>query len=334
MQKRIALTVMVVLAMLLLLSGCGSKVVATVNGENISQQELDKELEMYKAGLESQGADFSSKEGKEILDRLRRNVLNQMIDEKLLMQEVRDKGLEPSSKDVQEEIKKLKEQFETEGEFKKFLTANGVNEPQLTDYVKVQLAIQNLMEDVTKDVTVTGKEVEEYYQENKDSFTHPEQRKVRHILIGFEGNNMGSERSQMDAKVEAIRLLEKIKQGADFAQLVKEKSEDPGSKDNGGLYTVTRESSFAPEFIEAAFSLAEGEVTPQPVKTEFGYHIIKLDEIIPSRVQPFEEVKDQIKMNLESNRKADKFAEYVDNLRDSAKIDNKLSNKDENNTKK
>jgi len=334
MQKRLALAMVAVLALLLLLSGCGNKVVATVNGEDITQQELNKELDMYKAGLENQGADFSGKEGQEILDRLRRDVLKQLIDEKLLLQEVREKGLEPSSKEVQQEIKMIKDNFETEGQFKRFLAANGVNEPQLEDYVKKQLAIQKLVEEITADVTVTGEEVKQYYQENKDRFTEPEQRKVRHILIGFEGNDLGTERSQMDAKVEAIRLLEKIKEGADFAQLAKEKSEDPGSKDNGGLYTVTRGGGFAKEFEDAVFSLSEGQVTPEPVKTMFGYHIIKLEEIIPSRVQPFEEVRDQIKTNLEDTRKANEFTNYVENIRNKAEIDNKLSNKDEKNTKK
>jgi len=329
----IPLMIAVVALMLLVVSGCGSKVVATVNGENITQQQLDKELEMYKSGLESQGADFSGEEGKEILDRLREDVLKQLIDEQLLLQEVKKKGLEPTSEDVQNEIKKIKENFETEGEFKKFLAANDINEPQLSDYVKKQLAVQNLVEDVTADLEVTDSEVREYYEENEEIFTRPEEREVRHILIGFEGNDMGAKRSQLEAKVEAERILQKIEQGADFAQLAEEFSEDPGTKNNGGLLTVTRGGGFVQEFEDAAFNLAKGEVTSAPVKTQYGYHIIKVEEIIPSDVQAFEEVKEQIKANLEDNRKATEFTEYMEKLRDQAKIDNKLSNKDDNSTK-
>lgn len=339
MRKWMVLMMAVTLSSLLLLAGCGNQVVAVVNGEDITQQELDTELEMYKAGLEGQGADFSGEEGKGILEQLRQDVLKQLIDEKLLMQEVVKQGLEPTAKDIQDEIKNIKDNFKTEGEFKKFLTANGINEPQLQDVLGKQLSFQNLIEKVTKGIAVTDQEVQEYYQENKDSFTQPEERVARHILIGFEGNSLGTERSQMEAKVEATRLLEKIKQGADFVQLVKEYSEDPGSKDEGGLYTVTRGGMFAPEFEEAVFSLARGEVTKEPVKTSSGYHIIRLDEITPAREQPFDEVQAQIQADLENTHKAGKYTAYLEELHKTAKIDNKLAgqemnkemNKEENN---
>ena len=334
MKKWTILLIAAILTLSLLVAGCGGKVVATVNGENITQQELDKEVDMYKAGLENQGADFSGEEGKEIMDSLRQDVLNQLIDETLLMQEVEKRGLEASSEEVQKEIKKIKDNFETEGEYKKFLAANGVNEPQLSDYVEKQLAVQKLVDDVTADVKVTDEEVKQYYQENKENFTQPEERNVRHILITSEGSGMGSERSQMDAKIEAERLLQKIEQGTDFSQLAKEYSEDPGTKDNGGLLTITRGGGFVQEFEDAAFNLVEGEVSPSPVKTQYGYHIIKVEEIIPSEVQSLETVKDQIKTSLEDTRRAGEFTDFVENLRKEATIDNKLSNKDEKSTQK
>ncbi|MTI83323.1 MAG: peptidylprolyl isomerase [Firmicutes bacterium] len=334
MKKWIILLIAATLTLLLLVAGCGGKVVATVNGENITQQELDKEVDMYKAGLENQGADFSGEEGKEIMDRLRQDVLKQLIDETLLLQQVEKRSLEPSSEEVQKEIKKIRDNFETEGEYKKFLAANGVNEPQLSDYVEKQLAVQKLVDEVTADVKVTDQEVKQYYQENEENFTQPEERKVRHILIGSEGSGMDTERSQVDAKIEAERLLQKIEQGTDFSQLAKEYSEDPGTKDNGGLLTITRGGGFVQEFEDAAFNLAEGEVSPSPVKTQYGYHIIKVEEIIPSEVQSLEAVKDQIKTSLEDTRRAGEFTDYVEDLRKEAKIDNKLSNKDEKSTQK
>lgn len=332
MRKSLFFLMVVLFAALLLLAGCGSKVVATVNGENITQQELDKQVEMYKTGLENQGANFSGREGRDVLERLRQDILKQLIDEKLLLQEVKKKGLEPSSGEVQQEIKKIKESFESEGQFKKFLAASGINEPQLEDYIKKQLAIKNLIDEVTAGVTVSADEVKQYYRENEDKFTEPEKRKARHILVEVESNKTEDERAWLDAKIKAMRLLEEVKQGADFAQLAKEKSEDQGTKDS--LLTVTRGGGFVKEFEDAVFALKEGEVTQSPVKTQFGYHIIKLEEIIPSRVQPFEEVKDQIKAELEDMRRAEKFADYMENLRKDAKIENKLSNNHNSFTKK
>ncbi|MCF8010112.1 MAG: peptidylprolyl isomerase [Clostridiales bacterium] len=319
-------------ALLFLVTGCGSsKVVATVNGENINQVDLEKKVDLYKSGLEKQGTDFSGEKGEDILDSLRQNVLKQMIDEKILMQKAKDKELLPSQQEINKRIEEIKKRFKSEGEYKKYLTANGLNEPQLEEYIRKQLVQQNLFMNATGEVKVENNEVEEYYQENKKSFTQPEKRKVRHILIRPDSDK---ESSAVDAKIKAMQVINEIQNGADFARLAKKKSEDTGTKDNGGLMTITRGQGLGETFDDNVFSLKNGEITQDPVKTMYGYHIIKVEEIIPSQVKPFSEVKEQIKNQLQNQYRSKEFSNYMKKIRDEAKINNKLTHKNDSTSKK
>lgn len=331
MRKRLMLLLVLIFAITFLFVGCdGSNVVAVVNGENIYQQELEREVEFNVSGLEMQGVNFSSEQGKELLELLRRDVLEQLIEEKLLLQEVKNRKIEPSLKDVQEEIDEIKGSFESEVEYRKFLTANGLNETKLKDYMKKQLSIRALYEEITSDIGLEDGVAEQYYNDNIDEFAHEEQRNVRHILIGYNESNPSS--VEVDSKLEALRIIEKINQGDDFAELAQEYSEDLGS--GGSIFTVTRDGGFVKEFEDAVFFLSEGEYTKEPVKTQFGYHIIKLEEIIPARVQSFEEAKSQIEYALTQQSRDDKFYSYLDNLKEKSKIENRLWNKNDKSMKK
>jgi hypothetical protein len=121
---------------------------------------------------------------------------------------------------------------------------------------KAQFLVQNYFQDVvSKKLAVTDEEVQKYMKE------HPELTNTA------------------EAKKKADEILKKINEGGDFAELAREFSEDPGSKSNGGLYEGITQGQFAPEFEKAVFSLKPGEVAKEPVKTNFGYHIIKLERL-------------------------------------------------------
>lgn len=326
MRKNSYLVATMVLLLSLVLWGCGGNVVASVNGENITTQELDQNVEAMKTSLAQQGLTFEGDQGKELEKMLRRDVLNQMIDQKLVLQEAKKRGLLPSDKEVAGEIEQLKKQLGSEGEFKKFLAANGVNEPKLNDLVKQQLALNKLQEQVTSGVAnPSSEEIKKYYEQNKDQFSTPEQRQVRHILIGVGDYSNGKNRTEMEAKVLALQIVEKLKSGADFAELAKQYSDDSGSKDNGGEYPpFSRDSGFAKEFEDAAFNLKEGQFTTEPVKTMFGYHIIRLDKMIPAKVQSLAEVQNDIAATIRQNEVNEKMDSFMQELRDKAKIVNNL----------
>jgi len=313
-----------------LLWGCGSGVVATVNGKNITAQELDEEVAAFKKSLELQGFSFEGEKGKELEELLRANVLEQLIDQQLVMQEVERLNLVPSDTEVDSELEKIKQQLGSEAEYKKFLAANGFNEPKLKDMIKQQQAWAKLQEKITAQVPEpTEEEIKEYYEQNKEQFSQPEQRQVSHILIGTGDYSNGKNRSEADAKVQALQIVDKLKAGGDFAELARQYSDDPGSKDNGGQYPpFSRGSGFVKEFEDAAFGLEKGEYTVEPVRTQYGYHIIRLDDIIPAITISLAEVKDNISALLMEEAVAEEMDSYMKNLREKADIINKLEKKD------
>jgi peptidyl-prolyl cis-trans isomerase D len=135
------------------------------------------------------------------------------------------------------------------------------------------------------------------YNQNQANFRMPERVHVRHILIMTQGKPAGDE-TKLKAKAED--LLKQVKAGADFAKLAKENSEDPGSKDKGGEYWVTR-GQMVPEFEKAAFTMKPGQ-TSDLVKTQYGYHIIQVMAHEDARLKPFAEVKDDLAKNWKTEQ--------------------------------
>lgn len=127
--------------------------------------------------------------------------------------------------------------------------------------------------------------------------------KARHILV--------------KTPEEADALIAKLKKGADFAELAKKNSTDPGSGKNGGDLGWFGEGAMVPEFMAAVEHLEKGKFTETPVKTQFGYHIIKLEDTRDSAPPALNEVKPQIENEL----KQKKIQEYIENLRKNAKVD-------------
>lgn len=152
-------------------------------------------------------------------------------------------------------------------------------------YLKLEVA-----DKVAKELT--DKDFETYYKSRQEEFKIPEQVKARHILVRLEKN--ASEADQKKAREKAEDILKKLKAGEDFAKLAAELSDDPGSKAKGGDLGLFSRGRMVPEFEKAAFSMKPGELS-EPVKSPFGYHIIKVEEKKEALSQPYEKVKDKVK---------------------------------------
>src|SRR5207245_8978843 len=131
---------------------------------------------------------------------------------------------------------------------------------------------------------------------------------ARHILVEKED----------DAKA----LIKQINGGAKFEDLAKKNSKDPGSAENGGDLDWANPQSYVPEFSQAMMALKKGEMTQAPVKSQFGFHIIKLEDTRDAKFPPYEEVKPQIEQRLAQM----KLAKFRDELKSKAKTDFKFTN--------
>ncbi len=324
MGKTLRATIIaVMLSLLFVVTGCGGNVVATVNGDKITDRELSQKVNEIKSQLEGQGVDFSGEKGEAFMDSLQKQTLEQMIYSKLMLQEAKKLG-KLSPEQVQEKLKPLKEQFPSEDDFNKLLGQIKMSEEEVA-------YVLNLEEQVTKDVVpVSEEELKKYYEENIEQFSHPEQLQVRHILFFVDEGDKGFpvQRSDAEAKKIAEDAIAQLKQGKDFAELAGEKSEDTATKANGGIYTFSKGDAVK-EFSDAAYNLKPGEYTEQPVKTEYGYHIIKMEKVIPAGQDTFDEVKEALANQLLDNAKQEKFSQFMQEASNNAKIVNKLAEKQE-----
>jgi peptidyl-prolyl cis-trans isomerase D len=177
-------------------------------------------------------------------------------------------------------------------------------------YAEVSLA------DLSTKVHVDDAQLKAYYDEQKaktpERFTQPEQRRVRHILF-----QVGDPKDDAAAKAKAEAALKRAQSGEDFGKLAQELSQDTGSAKNGGDLGWAERSRYVGPFADAAFSMKEGEIKG-PVKTQFGYHILKLDGIQPAAVKSFEQSKSDMEAEYRRTEAEKLFNDAQDSLADAA----------------
>jgi peptidyl-prolyl cis-trans isomerase D len=158
---------------------------------------------------------------------------------------------------------------------------------------------------------VTDQQVQQYYQQHQKDFQVPEEVKVRHILIKVPTG--ADAKTDAAAKQKAEDLLKQIQAGGDFDALAKANSDDPGSKDQGGELGMIQRGVLVPAFEQAAFALQPGQISDL-VKTQFGYHILKVEEKQTAHLKPLQEAKGQILATLTRQQESDQQASYAQQL--------------------
>ena len=162
------------------------------------------------------------------------------------------------------------------------------------------------LDQLATQVQVTDAELHAAYDKNKASYVVPEKRHGRHILIAATKDDAA------DKKL-ADEVYAQAKAGKDFAQLAKQYSKDPGSADKGGDLGWADRSMFVGPFSDALFGMSVGEIRG-PVKTQYGYHIIRLDEVQPGKTKTFEEARPELEADLRKSKATDKFGEIQEQL--------------------
>jgi len=166
------------------------------------------------------------------------------------------------------------------------------------------------IDDISGDFKPTEEELKNLYEEQKAQYGTPEQRKVSHILIAADMDNEDDDKAAQ-SKAEALR--ERLSKGEDFSKLAKENSDDKDSAVKGGDLGLNTKDATHPDLANTAFALAKGEVS-QPVKTKFGYDLIKVTELIPATTKKFEEVRAELEKNYRRNAAENKFYEAKQKL--------------------
>ncbi len=224
-----------------------------------------------------------------------------------LLQQATRQGGQPRTPELEQQVRDevvLREIFMQEAEKRK-LTSSADYKAQM-ELARQSILIRELFNDYTKNNPVSDAELKAEYDKVKAQSSGTEYH-ARHILV----------EKEEDAK----SLIVKIKGGAKFEDLAKANSKDPGSGQNGGDLDWSSPSSYVPEFSKALTALKKGELTETPVKTQFGYHIIKLEDTREAKFPAFEEVKPQIQQRLGQQ----KLATFRDEIKAKAKTDYKFA---------
>jgi foldase protein PrsA len=317
-----------VIAVLMGASGCqlisktpdGEKktVVAKVGNEKITKGEFDKEFAVVLKSIENQyGKDFANtKEGQDLLKSQKEQYVDQMINNKLILQKGKELNVIPDDKTIDDKTNEMIDGYvkSVGGEDKFKEQVKQALDMSLEDYkkivketMKVQLIEEKLYENATKGVSVKDDEVKNYYNENLYSYTEkPNKLYFSHILLNTEE--------------EAKKVKKELDAGGNFAELAKKYSQDPGSKDNGGEYKEGLEyAKLDKAFLAGALTLPIGKIS-EPVKASYGYHLIKVNKKEEYTAKSFDTVKEDIKNNLLGQKKGEKYSAVMEEWKKKADV--------------
>ena len=225
-----------------------------------------------------------------------------------LLAQATKQGGQPKTPELEQQVRDevvLREMFLQEAE--KRGMAKSADFAQQMELARQSILIRALFTEYTEKHPVTDADIQAEYDKFKAQSGGTEYR-ARHILVEKED--------------QAVALIAQIKGGASFEELARKNSKDPGSGANGGDLDFANPSSYVPEFSQAMIKLKKGEMTETPVKSQFGYHIIKLEDTRPAKLPAIEEVKPQIQQRLAQQ----KMASFRDEIRAKSKTDYKFSN--------
>jgi peptidyl-prolyl cis-trans isomerase D len=167
------------------------------------------------------------------------------------------------------------------------------------------------LDQLTPQVTVKPEDLQAYYEKVKDRYSEPEKRHAHHILVAI--GDPKDAKADAAALAKAGQIEADLKGGKDFAELAKKYSADPGSAAQGGDLGWADKSAFVGPFADALFSMQPGQIS-DPVKTEFGYHIIRLDEVRPAHVRSFDEVRAELETEYRRDQAGELFGDRQEQL--------------------
>lgn len=294
--------------------GIRKTVVAKVYNEKITLGEVDDNLGLVLNQVKSYyGEDYKNNEdAMAYLTQKRLEMVDTLINDVIFKVKAEELGILPTDEELatkaNEELEKIKSNFEDEETYKSSLAATGFTEEQFIEELKLSNISTVVYEETTKDVTVKDEDVKKYYDENLNKYTEKTNRiNPAHILVADEAT--------------AKEIIEKLNNGADFAELAKEYGTD-GTKEKGGelgwIDYDTKE--YDRTFMDAAIAVNKGEYTPSPVKTQFGYHVIKCLDKEEYPVKPFDSVKEEVHETVLDNAKYEKWQETLKQWQDEAGI--------------
>jgi len=305
-------------------------VYATVGNTKITKADFDKDFDNYMRSnygmsidqLKQQyGDDYQNNDKiKDQIKQIKKTCLQNSINIQLMLEQTEIQVSDDEiDKEVEENISKLKEQYSEDGQFAQILEQYGFTEDSFKETQKKEIKAQKIFDAITEDVEVTDDDIKGYYDENKDSqYTQSAGANCAHILIAEKDDDGNID---FDASLDKVKEVKaKLDSGEDFAKLAAEYGTD-GTKDKGGDlgFVAYDQENYDKDFLEGFKTLKEGQIS-DPIKSQFGYHIIKATGLKEAQVKTFDEVKDQIKSQLLQQKKNEAYQNKLKEWQDTFKV--------------
>lgn len=315
MVNRAAFAVSVLLFGLSVAEAQDLDLAAKVNGEGITRARLQSGVDAsMRQGRMNYGGITQPKQYK----RLQREVLDQLIAQELLWQEAKRQDFVVAPAEVDKALAQLRGRYPTEQAYLNGLEQNGFTPESYREDLKRHMSVRRwARETLAKKITVSDAEVHEYYVTNQPRFAQPEQIDARHVLIKLAPD--ADEAAVMAARRQIEQILARAKSGADFAELARQHSQDTSASRGGELGFLPRGRLVKP-FEDAAFALKPGEISGV-VRTQYGFHIIKLQARRDARVVSEPQAAPAIRQHLSSSKLQDALVEHARALRQQGSVE-------------
>ncbi len=285
-------------------------VLAKVNGKEITQADLSKEMDKVKVMMKNSGLAPEQMEG--MLPNIEPQIIDGIVTKALVQDECKKKKIEVSNEELKAEVDQIKSDMPKEFSLDKMLEQSGMTYESFEGEVREQLKLKKLLNITEPD----DAQVKAYYDEHNEYFEVPETVRARHILITIEDTDSDEAKAEKKAKADGIR--KQLVDGADFAKLAADNSDCPSKRDGGSLGNVRR-GQMVPPFEDATFKLKVGEIS-EVVETQFGYHVIEAVERSEAKTVPLEEAAPQIKAAIKQEAFQEKVLVLIDDLKEKADI--------------
>ena len=289
--------------------------IAKVNGKGIKLAEFTAKYDRFTQTFKARKRPIPRK----IDARYRDSIVKRLVEEALIAQEASNSKVQVNPKALQAEFEKYKAMFKTQERFNSYLQNAKLTEAGIKENLSKNLKLRLLLEKLGGK-KVTEADAQDYYNKNQAKYKVREQVRARHILLKTAKDATPAQIADVKAKADKL-AAEAKKNNTDeaFAALAKANSEGPTAPKGGDLSFFAR-NRMVKEFDEKAFSMKVGEVS-DPVKTRFGWHIIRVVERKEARVRPFNEVKDSIQRTLENRANRTARQDLITKLRAKAKVE-------------
>ena len=308
----------VVIITMLLLS-CSKKeeappepgVVALVNGEKVTEKQVQEFISQYRQGMKQLLKGRVPADKKEDL---RKQVIEHTINFMVVTQAAKKSNLTIS----EEEMNTYIEQMKKAPNFQEILKMRKLDEAGLREKLRDELVVMKYMQTkMPQDPDIPEEEIRAFYEEHKAEFKQHSKIRARHILIRVKPK--AGKDAVEKARQKILNLYSRVKEGENFAVLAKKHSQDPGTAKKGGDLGYFKKGDLLPQFDRVAFNLPKNEVSP-PVRTQLGFHLIKVTDKKAQTVQPLSEVKHQVKRLLAIKKGNEMMEQVVGDLRKNADI--------------